>query len=173
MATSPTSTGPSTGPSRTRGPHLHQRSGTAGRDLPVRASHVRDDGRLGDRAHQRRPAAVLLDFAEIWQAADKVVYSTTLKTVSTARTRIERAFDTAKVEQLKATTARDIANDGPDLASQALSAGLVDACHLFIAPTVVGGGTWSLPTGVRFSLELRDVRRFGNGMVHLDYRTTP
>ena len=115
----------------------------------------------------------ILDFAEVWQAADKIVYSKTLKSVPTARTRIEWTFDPAAVQQLKATAARDITIGGPDLAAHAFNAGLIDACHLFIAPIVVGGGTRSLPTGVRVSLELLDVRRFGDGMAHLDYRTTP
>ena len=114
----------------------------------------------------------MLDFAKIWQTADKIVYSTTLETVATARTRIERSFDPAAVQQLKATAARDITIGGPHLAAHAFSAGLVDACHLFVAPIAVGGGTPSLPPDVRLWLELLDIRRFGNGMVHLNYRTT-
>jgi dihydrofolate reductase len=111
------------------------------------------------------------DFAEIWQAADKIVYSKTLKTVSSARTRIERDFDPEAVRQLKATTGRDIGVGGPDLAAQAIKAGLVDEFHLFVAPIVVGGGKQSLPDNVRLKLELVDERRFANGMVHLHYRT--
>ncbi len=111
------------------------------------------------------------DFAQMWQAADKIVYSKTLQTVSSARTRIERDFDPEAVRQLKAQPGRDITVGGPDLAAQAIKAGLVDECHLFVTPIVVGGGKQSLPTGVRLELELLDERRFGNGVVHLHYRT--
>ena len=111
------------------------------------------------------------DFAELWQAADKIVYSTTLESVSSARTRIERDFDPEAVRQWKATAVRDITVSGPDLAAQAIKAGLVDECHLFIAPIVVGGGTQALPTKIRLQLELLDGRRFGSGVMHLHYRT--
>ena len=111
------------------------------------------------------------DFAELWQAADKIVYSTTLESVSSARTRIERAFDPEVVRQWKATAVRDITVSGPDLAAQAIKAGLVDECHLFLTPIVVGGGKQALPNNVRLKLELLDERRFGNGVMHLHYRT--
>src|SRR6266508_2190800 len=111
------------------------------------------------------------DFAEIWQAADKIEYSKTLETVSSARTRIERDFDPEAVRQMKAPAGRDITVGGPDLAAQAIKAVLVDECHLFVAPIVVGGGKVSLPNNVRLKLELLDERRFGNGVVHLHYRT--
>jgi dihydrofolate reductase len=111
------------------------------------------------------------DFAEIWQAADKIVFSKTLETVSTARTRIERDFDPEAVRQMKAPAGRDFMVGGPDLAAQAIKAGLVDECHLFVVPIVVGGGKPSLPNGVLLKLELLDERRFGNGMIHLHYRT--
>ncbi len=114
---------------------------------------------------------VVQDFAEIWQAADKIVYSKTLETVSSARTRIERDFDPEAVRELKARAGRDITVGGPDLAAQAIKAGLVDECHLFLAPIVVGGGKQFLPRGARLKLELLDERRFGNGVVHLHYRT--
>lgn len=110
------------------------------------------------------------DFAEIWRAADKIVYSSTLEAASSARTRIERDFDPEAVRQLKASAGRDISVGGPHLAAQAIKAGLVDECHLFLTPIVVGGGTRSLPTDVRVKLELLDERRFGNGVVHLHYR---
>ena len=113
------------------------------------------------------------DYAEIWQAADKIVYSRTLAEVSSARTRIERDFDIDAVRQLKATADRDIGVGGPDLAAQAIKAGLVDELHLFLAPVVVGGGKRSLPDDVRLELELLDERRFANGVVHLHYRTRP
>jgi dihydrofolate reductase len=111
------------------------------------------------------------DFAQIWQAADKIVYSTTLETLSSAETRIERDFDPEAVRQIKARAERDILVGGPDLAAQAIKAGLVDEWHLFVAPIVVGGGKPSLPNNVRVKLELLDERRFGNGVVHLRYRT--
>ena len=112
------------------------------------------------------------DFAAIWQAADKIVYSRTLDTVSSARTRIEREFDPEAVRQLKARAVRDITVGGPDLAAQAIKAGLVDEYHLFVTPVVVGRGKKSLPDGVRMTLELLDERRFGNGVVYLHYRTS-
>lgn len=112
------------------------------------------------------------DFAEIWQAADKIVYSRTLETVSSSRTRIERHFDPEAVGRLKALAARDLGVGGPELAAHAFEAGLVDELHLFLAPIAVGGGKRSLPGGVRLELELLDEHRFGNGVVHLHYRTT-
>ena len=111
------------------------------------------------------------DFAQIWRAADKIVYSETLKTVSSARTRIERGFDPDAVRQLKAAAERDLSVGGPALAAHAFEAGLVDEVHLFLAPILVGGGKHSLPEGVRLELELLDERRFSNGVVHLRYRT--
>ncbi len=115
---------------------------------------------------------LLRDFAEIWQAADKVVYSRTLEAVSTSKTRMERDFDPETVRRLKASTGRDLTVSGPDLATHAFRAGLVDECDLFLAPVVVGGGKRALPEGVRVGLELLDERRFGNGMVYLRHRTT-
>jgi dihydrofolate reductase len=114
---------------------------------------------------------VMQDFARIWQAADKIVYSKTLKTASSARTRIERDFDPEAVRQLKASAARDITVGGSDLAAQAIQAGLVDELHLFVVPIVVGGGKQAFPDNVRVKLELLHERRFGNGVVHLHYRT--
>ncbi|MCU1428266.1 MAG: deaminase [Actinomycetia bacterium] len=114
---------------------------------------------------------VTQDFAAIWQAAEKVVYSKTLPAVSSTKTRIEREFDPEAVRQMKAHAGRDIGVGGPDLAAQAFKAGLIDECHLFLSPIVVGGGNQSLPNGVRVKLELVDERRFGNGVVHLHYRT--
>jgi dihydrofolate reductase len=122
-----------------------------------------------DTGADQRP--VMRDFAQMWQAADKIVYSTTLEKVSTARTRIERVFDPDAVRQLKATADRDLIVGGPGLAGQAFRAGLVDECHLYLAPIAVGGGNQSLPDNVRLKLDLLDERRFGNGMVFLRYRT--
>src|SRR2546428_5081561 len=110
-------------------------------------------------------------YAEIWRAADKMVYSKTLETVSSARTRIERDFDPEAVRQMKARSERDISVGGPNLAAQAIAAGLIDELHFFLAPIVVGGGNRSLPADARLKLDLLDERRFANGMVHLHYRT--
>jgi dihydrofolate reductase len=114
---------------------------------------------------------VMRDFAAIWQAADKVVYSTTLETVSTARTRIERDFQPDAVRAMKARAERDLSIGGASLAAHAFGAGLVDECHLFLVPVVVGGGKRSLPEGTRVNLELIERGRFGNGTVHLRYST--
>ncbi|KXK60386.1 deaminase [Micromonospora rosaria] len=110
------------------------------------------------------------DFARAWQAPSKVVYSTTLAAVSTADTRLERRFDPAAVQELKATARGDLTVGGADLATQAFRAGLVDECQLFVLPLVVGGGKPGLPTDMRVDLELLDERRFRNGVVHLRYR---
>ncbi len=115
---------------------------------------------------------VVRDYAEIWRSADKIVYSTSLQSVSSARTRIERQFEPEAVRQIKASADRDVSVGGPHLAAQAIRAGLVDECHLFVTPVIVGGGTQALPDHVRVDLELLDERRFGNGVVHLHYRVT-
>jgi dihydrofolate reductase len=113
---------------------------------------------------------VMADFAALWRAADKVVYSTTLETVSSARTRIERAFDPVVVGQMKQSSDHDLTVGGADLAAQAMRAGLVDECHLFLTPVLLGGGKRALPAHVRMQLELVDERRFAAGVVHLRYR---
>ncbi len=110
------------------------------------------------------------DFATAWQAAAKVVYSTTLAEVSTADTRLERHFDPAAVEDLKVAASRDVLVGGPNLAAQALKAGLVDECHLYVWPVVLGGRNPALPTDLRIDLELLDEHRIGDGVVHLRYR---
>ena len=111
------------------------------------------------------------EFAELWRAADKIVYSTTLERVSTTRTRLEPRFDPDSIEQLKASCERDITVGGPTLAGEAIRLGLVDEIHLFLQPLLIGGGTRALPDGVRASLELIDEHRFGSGAVHLQYRS--
>ncbi len=116
--------------------------------------------------------AVPRDFAEIWRAADKIVYSRTLQTVSSARTRIERNFDVDVVRRLKETSGSDITIGGAELAGEAIASGLVDECHLFLGPVVVGGGKRALPGGVRVQLELQDERRFRSGVVYLSYRVS-
>jgi dihydrofolate reductase len=113
----------------------------------------------------------IVDFAKIWQAAEKIVYSRTLETVTSARTRIEREFDPDAVRELKQTSERDLLVGGPELAGEAIRAGLVDEYQLFLAPVVVGGGKRSLPDDVRVDLELIDERRFASGFVHLRYGT--
>jgi dihydrofolate reductase len=115
-------------------------------------------------------APVAHDYAEIWRAADKVVYSRTLQTVSSERTRIEREFDTAAIRHMKETSRSDISIGGAMLAGQAIAEGLVDECHLFLGPVLVGGGKRALPAGVRAELELLDERRFRSGVVYLHYR---
>ncbi|MDJ0357532.1 dihydrofolate reductase family protein [Paenarthrobacter sp. PH39-S1] len=110
------------------------------------------------------------DFAEIWQAADKIVYSGTLKAASSARTRIERDFDVGAVRKMKTTAAHDMTVGGTDLAAHAIKAGLVDECRMFVTPVVVGGGKHFLPDGVHLKLELLEERRFRNGIVYLRYR---
>jgi dihydrofolate reductase len=111
-----------------------------------------------------------VDFATAWQAADKVVYSTTLAAAQTARTRIERTFDPVEVRDLKASATRDLTVGGAHLAAQALAAGLVDECRLFVWPVILGGGKPGLPSGHRMDLELVDERAFANGVVQLRYR---
>jgi dihydrofolate reductase len=110
------------------------------------------------------------DYASLWQAADKIVFSTTLDAASTARTRLERTFNPAAIRDLKATADRDISVGGPGLATHAIEAGLVDEYQLFLTPVIVGGGTRYLPDGVFGRLELVDQHRFDNGVVHLHYR---
>ena len=115
------------------------------------------------------PAAAL-EFAPIWQVAEKIVYSRTLQTVSTAKTRLERKFEADVVRELKAGATREVAVGGLALAAHAIRAGLVDEYHLFIAPVIVGSGNPYLPGKVPVKLELLDERRFDNGMVHVRYR---
>ena len=113
---------------------------------------------------------VMRDFAEIWRSADKIVYSRTLESASSARTRIEREFEPEAVRALKASAERDLTVGGAELAGAALRAGVVDEVQLFLNPVVVGGGKRALPDGVRVGLELLDERRFGSGVVYLRYR---
>jgi dihydrofolate reductase len=113
----------------------------------------------------------MLDYARDWQAADKVVYSTTLESVSSARTTIERSFDPDAVRRLKAGADHDLSVDGPNLAAQAIAAGLVDEYHLFVTTTVVGGGKRFFPDGVRLDLELVEERSFDSGLIYARYRT--
>ena len=113
---------------------------------------------------------VTRDYATIWRAADKVVFSRTLETVTSARTRIERDFDPDAIRRMKASATSDISIGGAGLAGQAMAAGLVDECHLFLGPVIVGGGKRALPAGVRADLELLDERRFSGGVVYVRYR---
>ena len=115
--------------------------------------------------------SVVQEFTEIWRAADKVVYSTTLEEPRTARTRIERAFDPEAIRQLRAESDRDLGVGGPDLAAQAIRAGLVDDYQLFLTPIIVGAGKRALPHDALINLELVDERRFRSGTVFLHYRS--
>jgi dihydrofolate reductase len=125
-----------------------------------------------ERAHLAPgQSKVELDFSEIWQAAEKVVYSRTLASVSSARTRLERDFDTEAVRDLKLGSEHDISLGGANMAAQALRAGLVDELQLFAVPIVVGGGKHWLPDELRIALELVEVRQFANGVVYLRYST--
>jgi dihydrofolate reductase len=114
---------------------------------------------------------LMREFAEIWQAADKIVYSKTLETVATRKTQIERNFDPNAIRELKAAAKNDILIGGPNLAAQAFKSGLIDEIHLFLTPIIVGGGKQSLPNNIRIELVLLEERRFGNGMVYLRYQT--
>jgi dihydrofolate reductase len=113
--------------------------------------------------------AAFADYAEVWRAAEKVVYTRTLQAVPSERTCIERSFDPDEVRRLKASSDADLSIGGAELAGVALGAGLVDEVHLFLCPIVVGGGKRALPDAVRLQLTLLDQRRFGNGVVHLNY----
>ncbi|TMV43748.1 deaminase [Paenibacillus mesophilus] len=113
---------------------------------------------------------VIREFAQIWRAAEKIVYSRTLQEVSSARTRIEREFDPDAIRRLKESLGADITIGGPELAGQAMSAGLIDECHLLLNPIVLGGGKQALPDNLRMRLELLGERRFRSGVVHLHYR---
>jgi dihydrofolate reductase len=153
-------------------------------DADVHA-HVNDRARaLGTHLYGRRMYEVLVawetmeddeplmqDYARSWRAADKIVYSSSLEQVASARTRLERAFDPAAVRGLKETAAHDLSIGGPTLAAEAIRAGLVDECELYLSPVVVGGGTRALPDEVRWDLDLRDERRFANGVVYVRYAT--
>jgi len=114
---------------------------------------------------------VIVDYAQIWRAADKVVYSTTLEAVMTARTRVERVFDPEDVAKLKKEADADLGVGGPELAGQMLRAGLVDECSFYLAPVLVGGGTRALPRGYHAELELLEQHTFANGVVYVRYRT--
>lgn len=118
----------------------------------------------------RDQAPLEWDWMQLWRAADKVIYSRSLETVSSARTQLERDFDPSAIRKMKSSHERDITIGGPDLAAQAFRAGLVDECQLFLTPVVVGGGKPALPQNVHLDLDLVDEHRFGNGVMFLDYR---
>jgi dihydrofolate reductase len=117
------------------------------------------------------PTPGMLEFARIWQAAEKIVYSRSLETISTPNTRLVREFDPQAIRDLKAQSSRELSVAGPTLAAEAIRAGLVDEIHLLVAPAILGGGRRVLPANARTRLELLDQRRFDNGMVYLRYRT--
>ena len=124
------------------------------------------------QTHDEPEPEYMRDYAEIWRAADKIVYSTTLEAVSSARTRLERGFDPDSIRRMKAGADRDITVGGAELAGQAVRAGVLDELHLFVTPIVVGAGTRSLPEDAHVTLELLDERRFTNGVMYLRYRQT-
>ncbi len=123
-----------------------------------------------ETADEREEPASFRDYAAIWRAADKVVFSRTLRTASSARTRIEGDFDPRAIRELKSASASDISVGGSELAGRAIAAGLVDECHLFLNPVIVGGGKGAFPDHVRADLQLLDQRRFDSGVVYLRYR---
>ena len=123
-------------------------------------------------ATSEEQSAIFRDYTEIWRGAEKVVFSRTLETASSARTRIEATFDTEMIRRIKGSAPGDLAIGGAELAALAFRANLIDECHLFLNPIVVGGGKQALPSKVRTRLALLDERRFGNGVVHLHYRVT-
>ena len=118
-------------------------------------------------------STLMRNFAEIWQAANKIVYSTTLETISTRKTQLSQTFDPEAIRQLKADSEHDILIGGPELAAHAFRAGLIDECHLFVIPILVGGGKSALPDNVRMALELMSEKRFRDGTIYLRYRTKP
>jgi dihydrofolate reductase len=124
-------------------------------------------------AAQPNQPPVALDYARLWQSAEKIVYSTTLQAASSARTRIERTFDANAVRAMKDAADRDLSIGGPTLAAHAFRAGLVDEVRLFVCPVIVGGGTSFLPDRLRLNLQLLDERRFDSGVVYLRYRVAP
>lgn len=115
---------------------------------------------------------LMADFANVWQASDKIVYSTTLQSVPTSRTRLEPRFDPEAVRAMKASATSDLTIAGPALTTHAFEGGLVDECHLFVYPKLVGGGKAAFPRDVRISLELLEEKRFGHGVVYLRYGIT-
>lgn len=129
-------------------------------------------GPAGTSPEESAPPPEELDYAEVWRAADKVVYSRTLETVSTPHTRLERELDPDAVRRMKDAAGRDLTVSGPGLAQHAFVAGLVDEVRLFVFPVVVGGGKPALPQGLRADLELLDERRFSNGAVYMRYRVS-
>ena len=158
------------GPVGRRGVRVHHRPPAVRGHVPLRAAPVRSMAVWETDATLAAQSDLMADFATAWQAASKVVYSTTLAAASTANTRIERHFDPTAVRELKAAASSDITVGGANLAAQAFKAGLVDECQLYVWPIVVGGGKPALPTDMRADLELIDERRFGNGVVLLRYR---
>jgi RibD C-terminal domain len=143
------------------------------RHLPVRAPDVRGDALLGDCRHGARPAVCVPGVHRLWQAAEKIMFSTTLESAPSTKTRIDRNFDPAMIRQLKSAIGHDMTVGGADLAGQAITAGLVNEVQLFLVPIIVGGGKPALPSGLRSELELLDTQQFTSGAVYLRYRLTP
>jgi dihydrofolate reductase len=112
----------------------------------------------------------VVDFTNMWRAADKIVFSKTLASASSARTILEEEFNVEAIRRMKAEETRDLTVGGADLAAQAMGAGLVDECHLFFWPIMLGGGKHAMPRHLRFDLALLNEQRTGGGVVHLHYR---
>lgn len=148
---------------------IRRREDGLGRHLPLRTPYVRDDACLGDAHLNPAHPPFVVEYAREWQAIDKIVSSTTLQDVSSERTRIERSFAPEAVRALKSISDRDATVDGPDLAAQAIRAGLVDEYQPVVGPTAVGGGTPFFPSGLRLDLELLDEHRFTAGGIWLRY----
>ncbi|MDN4525481.1 dihydrofolate reductase family protein [Fictibacillus fluitans] len=127
-------------------------------------ANIKTNPSIGDQLE------VMRNFAQIWRAAEKIVYSRTLQTLSSARTRIEREFNPNVIRRLKESSGADITIGGPELAGQAMSAGLIDECHLLLNPIVLGGGKRALPDNLHIRFELLGERRFQCGVVQLHYR---
>ena len=116
------------------------------------------------------PSEAMNDYAKIWQAAKKIVYSTTLSDVAIANAKIERAFNPEAVKKLVAESNKDFDISGPHLAAEAIKAGIVDEYHQILVPVIIGSGNYWLPKDVQVNLELVDVRKFENVFVHLKYK---
>ncbi|MGW1340603.1 dihydrofolate reductase family protein [Kribbella sp. NPDC002412] len=151
---------------------IHQRQEPGDRHVSLRPANVRDDG-LWEDPPAEADAPYLREYARIWQATEKIVYSTTLTDVSSKRTRIERSFDPDAVRKLKAESELDLGIDGPNLAAQAIRAGLVDEYQLYVGPAIVGGGKRFFPDGVWVDLDLLDLHRFTSGALYLRYAVKP
>ena len=152
--------------------HAHANAGARNLSLAVCGRGVYETMVYWETAHlEPDQPQVGIDYARVWQAAQKVVFSKTLAEVSSERTRLERTFDPEVIARWKAESDSDFSVDGPTLAAEAIRAGLVDEFGLFIGPAIVGGGKPFFPDGVHVDLELAEDRRFDSGVMFLRYTT--